>query len=227
MKINRVIYRLWHDKSAKGRVGYIGKDSYYPRRSNLFRRRKDTHSTKLYRALKKYPPSLWHVEILESEFKSNEELNVAEIFFIKKFDSKNKGYNCTDGGEGQWGRKVSEESRIKMRNSHLGKKLPLKQRLKIGKANMGHAVSLETREKLREANLGKKLSEEHKEKLRLAHLGYKPTKAARIKQSMAQLGMPGGMLGKKHSQESLEKMRLAQQARREKEKIIKEQNAKH
>src|ERR1035437_5084579 len=114
-KINRAIYRFWHDLSAAGRVGYIGKDTYYPYRANFNRRRREKKTRKLYRALNKYPFSVWHIDILASGFRSEKTMNKAEIFWIKKFDSKNKGYNCTEGGEGTVGFKHSEETKIKLR----------------------------------------------------------------------------------------------------------------
>jgi hypothetical protein len=99
-KYKKVIYRFWHNQSAKGLVGYIGKDSYHPKRYSIKARVSCSKNTKLYNALKKYPVELWHREVLASGFETTEELNAAEIFFIAKFDSMNRGYNCSAGGEG-------------------------------------------------------------------------------------------------------------------------------
>jgi len=50
--------------------------------------------------------------------------------------------------------KYSEESKLKMRLSHLGKKLPEEQKRKIGLSSRGRIVSEETRRKISEANKG-------------------------------------------------------------------------
>jgi len=121
-KLNRVIYRFWHNQSDAGRVGYIGKDSYHPERYRFSSRAREKNCRKLHRAFKKYPIKFWRREILASNFKSDSALNKAEIFYINKFDSKRKGYNCTDGGEGVRGIVVSLKTRRKMSRAHKGRK---------------------------------------------------------------------------------------------------------
>ena len=118
---NRVVYRLFHNLSSNGRVGYIGKDSYHPERLNLKQRAKDKNCPKLYLALKKYPVlEHWQKEVLASGFLTDEALSAAEVFFIKKFDSKNNGYNCTDGGEGVSGLVRSEASKAQVSKNKRG-----------------------------------------------------------------------------------------------------------
>jgi|SRR5665213_2379883 len=163
MKTNRVVYRLWHNRSSRGRVGYIGKDTLYPRRVNLIRRSGDKGCPKLYLAFKKHDLKFWEIEILARGFKSNKALNKAEMFYIKKFDSRNSGYNITKGGDGGpgWkkGRKLSGDTKRKLSEINLGVNHP-----KFGKKD-----SLETRKKKalsaigNKGNLGKKFSAPHKE----------------------------------------------------------------
>jgi group I intron endonuclease len=161
-KPNRVVYRLWHNRSSKGRVGYIGKDKYYPRRLNLCRRKKDEGCKKLYAALNKYPLSVWRIEILARGFKKDKTLNEAERFYINKFESRHRGYNITKGGEGGPG-------------WHKGRKLATKTKEKLSRANSGQnhpkwgkKDSFETRMKKSAAakgnkgNLGRRFSEQHK-----------------------------------------------------------------
>ena len=64
MKIRRAIYRLSHEGSDAGRVGYIGKDKHFPSRIRFERRRKEKGCTKLYAALNKYPLALWRAELV-------------------------------------------------------------------------------------------------------------------------------------------------------------------
>lgn len=52
---------------------------------------------------------------------TKDELIEKEIFWIKKLDSKNNGYNETDGGEGSYGRKVSEETKLKISKANTGR----------------------------------------------------------------------------------------------------------
>lgn len=150
-KKNRAVYRIWHNKSITGRVGYVGKDSHSPRRLNLRTRVNEKDSVKLYAAFQLYPIWLWQVEILAKGFKSDKALNEAEKYWIKKFDSKNKGYNCTDGGDGGTGRVVSEETRAKLRKYHggmKGRKHRPETLLLMSIARKGQKRSLETRKRM-------------------------------------------------------------------------------
>jgi group I intron endonuclease len=160
MRTRRVIYRIWHDKSSAGRVGYIGKDTAYPKRLNLLRRVKEKGCPKLYRAFKKYPMSVWRKEILVSGFRSDTTLNKAEIYWIKKYDSKNKGYNCTDGGDGRSGSSPSAKTRKKLRDFNLGKNAGRKNPF-YGKTHSSKTISL-----LRKLSTGRKRSEESLDKFR-------------------------------------------------------------
>jgi len=56
--------------------------------------------TKLYKAMSKFSKEDTIVEILEDGFTSIGELALAEINYIKKFDSYNAGLNSTLGGDG-------------------------------------------------------------------------------------------------------------------------------
>jgi group I intron endonuclease len=215
LKLNRVVYRLWHNRSAKGRVGYIGKDSYYPHRTSLIKRSKEKTCRALYRALKKYPLKFWRVEILASGFRKDNTLIKAEIFYIKKFDSKNKGYNLTDGGEGIVGFKFSDKSRKKMSESRKGWKISNETRIRMSKSLMGnkhllgHKHSKEARDKMSKALIGNKRAlglkhtAETRAKMSEAHKGFKFSAEARAKMSAAQVGNKKGKAnkGKKHSAE--------------------------
>lgn len=53
----------------------------------------------LYLAMRKYGIDAFYIEPLEENVE-DEKLNEREIFWIEKFDSYNKGYNMTIGGEG-------------------------------------------------------------------------------------------------------------------------------
>jgi group I intron endonuclease len=187
LKICRAIYRLWHKQSASGRVGYIGKDTYFPTRINLKKRRKEKACIKLYAALNKHPLIIWHVEILASGFKSNTSLNKAEIYFIKKFDSKRKGYNCTNGGDGRPGLSHSEATKRKIRKARRKQKIRSGwhhnkiARKKISDALRGRPswakgthLSVATKKKISKARKGTKASPETRRKMRKARKGRTP-----------------------------------------------------
>jgi hypothetical protein len=84
--------------------------------------------------------------------------------------------NVTEGGElgynriGIWtGKKLSSEHREKLRQAKLGKKRPKhseETKIKISESHKGKIVLDSTKEKLRAINMGKKHSDETKEKLR-------------------------------------------------------------
>jgi len=98
--------------------------------------------------------------------------------------------NATNGGDGISGFKMSEESRLKMRNAKLGKKQSLEVIQKriaplIGRKQPRHAI-----EKAAEKKRGKKLSKEHKEKLSNAHKGKIVSEEARKNLSIANKGRP-------------------------------------
>src|SRR5271157_2466122 len=215
-RINRVIYRLWHNRSISGGVGYIGKDKRYPNRVNLDSRKKDKNCLKLYRALNKYPLSVWRTEILAQGFRTDKALSKAEIFYIKKFKTKVKGYNCTDGGEGNSGHLVSAEAREKMSKAHRGRKLSaehiakmiksrkgyrhsVRTKAKISKAHRGMRLSSETIAILRATHIGKKLSVEHIAKIIKSRKGYRHSAKTRAKIGEAHRG-------KKESAETIAKL---------------------
>jgi len=57
-----------------------------------------TKDNKFYRALRKYPPSVFKLSIIEKA--SNDELNNLETYWINQYDSFRNGYNSTMGGDG-------------------------------------------------------------------------------------------------------------------------------
>lgn len=93
----------------------------------------------LYAAIRKHRAESFSVQQIET-CNTAEELCLAEIKWIKQYDSNNpdKGYNLTTGGEGNSGHLVSPEARAK-----------------ISAARKGKPLSEEHKQKLREAKLNK------------------------------------------------------------------------
>lgn len=83
---------------------------------------------KFYNAIKSYNgienfklTILAKIKIFEPIEDLKKILNKLEIFFIKKHDTYNNGYNLTIGGSGSYKREVSMETRKKLSNSNKGK----------------------------------------------------------------------------------------------------------
>jgi len=189
----------------------------------------------LLNALKKYGKESFTVEIIYWA-KSMKRLNDAEILFIEAYDATNPevGYNLSYGGVAfNKGRKASEETREKQRQSALNKppmsdesKAKLSESLKkvkhaaewckkIGRSNKGKHSNLLTEDhkrKISESLSGKVFSEEHKNKIRQSSIGNKSrtgmlhTEETKRKMSESQLGHKGYMLGRHLTEEQRKKV---------------------
>lgn len=77
---------------------------------------------------------------------------IAEMNFGKNPNSRNgfkKGHKLNVGNKWNVGKKISEETKLKMSEAGKGRMVSEETGLKISKAKMGHTVSAETREKLK------------------------------------------------------------------------------
>jgi group I intron endonuclease len=88
----------------------------------------------IHLAIKKYNLNNFTFSILQSFNKEKDCFN-AEIYWIKYFNSKEFGYNLTDGGEGCSGKIISEKTRTKIRQKAMGRKHSTKTINKISKDN--------------------------------------------------------------------------------------------
>lgn len=122
---------------------------------------------------------------------TKEEATKLEQRFISQYKLRDRryGYNCTDGGDGVLGYKMSDEQKEKKRILFTGPNNPryghkyteaekqhlretnsrwspsAEQRKKISESLKGHPVSEKTRQALRLANIGRKVSDETRKKL--------------------------------------------------------------
>lgn len=102
---------------------YIGKGKNITTRwsDHKWKLKNKIHDNKhLQNAWDKYGEENFKLWIIE-ECKESE-LIEKEIFYISLYNTKNTGYNMTDGGDGIPGHIHSEETKIKMSNSQKGKK---------------------------------------------------------------------------------------------------------
>lgn len=136
---------------------YIGKtvNSFYERwTGHLTKAKKEPCNSYFYRAIKKYGKENFSFYILES-LDNPKNLFEREIFWIAKFSSKEIGYNSTIDGEGIHGRKLSEETKNKIRKGNIGKKYLEETRKKQSESAKGKPKSKEHRENLSKSKKGK------------------------------------------------------------------------
>lgn len=146
---------------------------------------------KIYNALRKYGWNNFLAEVIDTTPQNQPQLNYLETFYIRKFDSFHKGYNCNEGGDAQ--HVISDETRRKLSDSKRGIKNPNYgiRHNKEYKENMsniltGRIFSDEHKINLSKAGTGKKFSDEHKKNLSKAKKGHKFSIETRMKFSAAQ-----------------------------------------
>ena len=134
--------------------------------------------------------------------KNKQEAKRLERKLIAQYETNNssKGYNLTEGGEGCWGRIMSEETRRKISVANKGKvgwrkglKATPAQLKSYSKAQLGKTVPCEVRAKISNSLKGRTITEEHRRKI-----------------GDAQIGIKNHMYGKKASSETKELMRKNQ-----------------
>jgi len=165
----------------------------------------NNHNRSLKNKIRKVSVDNIKIHFLHKDI-SEEEAFYWESYWIKYIGRRDKKEgtlcNLTDGGEGDSGYIISEETKRK-----------------IGKANKGHPGvqhTKEARRKISEANKGKKLSEETKRKISKAlkgknscMYGKTPSEETKRKMSKAHKGKNNHMYGKTPSEETKRKISKA------------------
>ena len=119
---------------------------------------------KIHHAILKYGEENFEFSILMSIIAIdidtlNDLLDAAEIYYIKKYNSVNNGYNILNGGNGVYNRNMPQEIRDRISKARKGVKLSEEHKRKINPK--GRKLSEEARKRLSEARKGKKFSPEH------------------------------------------------------------------
>lgn len=151
---------------------YVGQtinieDRYKQHRKDSKNKDKKPNSI-FYRAIRKYGFDNFDFKVIETDIDISE-IHEREKFWIKELNTmKPNGYNLTEGGEGTFGYRHTEESKKKM--SEMKKGVPAKPkseetRRKLSEANRGKKLSEETKIKIGNANRGRKLTDEHKKRI--------------------------------------------------------------
>lgn len=161
-----IIYRITNQINTKSYIGQTISPLQVRWKKHIScSKNKDTHFAK---AIQKYGPDCWSLEILEKLNDINL-LNEREIFWISYYDSFKSGYNSTTGG-GQ-NTKFSEETKKKMSDARKGENNPM---YGITSPNKGNKLSEEHKNKIAEkliankSKLNKKDSAATREKKRVA-----------------------------------------------------------
>ena len=113
------------------------------------------YNSYLQRSYNKYGLENFNFYILEECDK--DVLSDMEIYFIKKYKTKNQmyGYNLTDGGEGTLGHTHSDESRKKISASNTGKVRSDETRKRMSATSKLHVHTEEENKKISLSTLGK------------------------------------------------------------------------
>lgn len=92
---------------------------------------RDSKNSYILNAIRKHGSDKFIIEQLDTA-NSLEELKQKEIFYINLYNSTNKniGYNLTKGGEGNSGLKMSNKTKEKIRQKHLGNKWSEERKIK-------------------------------------------------------------------------------------------------
>ena len=139
---------------------------------------------------------------------TEEEAFKHEIYMIAVFGRKDLGtgilHNRSDGGEGASGFIHSEETKIKLSESHKGEK----------NHNYSKNFSEEYRRKISESGKGRTHSEETKIKMSEARKGKTFSEETKIKMSEVRKGENHYLYGKTHSEETKIKMSETRKGRK-------------
>lgn len=152
-----IIYKIINKINGKLYIGATTKDTVN-RRWTYHKRdyRRETHLP-LYKAFKKYGIDNFEIIPIKFDIKTRKELDEMEKYFIKLFDTRNskKGYNCTEGGEGNTMKGKNNPNFGKKNNklaefnrSRSGIKLSENHKKKIIKSLTGRICKEETRNKM-------------------------------------------------------------------------------
>jgi len=221
------IYKLTCEKNGKI---YIGKsvNLYYRLSNHKSCEKKSKGRSYLENAVIKYGWSSFNVEILEimdnfDKMTDNDNILKKESYYIELFNATNasKGYNLCKYSTDRTGVRHSEDFKKNMSLRQTGRKLSDETKEKIRQSRLGKSGTPHTeehKERMRQLNLGRKMLPEDVEKLRQARLGTKASEDTKMKMSISQSGrkhsdetkakMGAWQKGKPKSKEHVEKMRL-------------------
>lgn len=138
MNRSNEVYKITNKVTNKIYIGITNQGSGARYRHHWYESRIGEPSP-IHRSMAKYGEDNFTLEIIDFA-DTYDELKEKEKYWIKQYNSTDKsiGYNLTEGGDGTFGRKHSEDTKEKIRQKAIGRK-----------------VSEETKKKMSETRLGK------------------------------------------------------------------------
>lgn len=115
--MNNIIYKITNRVNNKVYIGLTTQGLLQRQREHICRFNRGERDHKLYNAMRKYGIESFSFEPICSAL-LEEHLKELEIYFITEYNSFNRGYNMTTGGD-----TVSFEIRQKISKSHKGRKI--------------------------------------------------------------------------------------------------------
>lgn len=151
MKVNEV-YKITNKITNKIYIGITNQGSNARYRHHWYESRIGEPSY-IHRSMAKYKEDAFKVEVIDTA-DTYDELKEKEKYWIKELDSTNrsKGYNCTKGGDGTFGKLHSDATKDKIRQKALGRLVSQDTKTKMSEAKKGKCSEIQ-RERL--ANIAK------------------------------------------------------------------------
>lgn len=227
-QIEGIVYRYVNNAEGDEHGwSYVGNtmDEKTRRRSWNNHGNKSYAGKKLLEAREKYGQDSFTYEVLEKIYETDEKklqakLNEREEYYIKQFDSKEHGYNSSEGGTGNKGVDFSASHRQRIGLASRGRIHTEGTKAKISSARKGHEVNEETREKISKGNKGKKRTEQQNKAQSNRMKGKSPAEAT--KKAKEWVKENGGGYWKNHTipESAKAHMKATQQANGTKVKAI-------
>lgn len=136
MKSNEV-YKITNKVTNKVYIGITNQGSGARYRHHWYESRIGEPSP-IHRSMAKYGEENFTLEIIDFA-DTYDELKEKEKYWIKQYNSTDRtiGYNLTEGGDGTFGKKLSEETKDKIRQKALGRKLSEETKAKMSESRKG------------------------------------------------------------------------------------------
>lgn len=169
---------------------YIGQTIRLIEKRFKAHQQKNSGCRAIYNAIKKYGWSNFEKDWYECP---DEDLNFDEDLLVREMGTlAPDGYNLKEGGGNG---KHSEETKQKIRKSHVGKTHTDETKIKMSEAHAGIPLSIETRQKMSEAQQGEKShmfgkprSDETRQKISKTLQGKTASEETKVKLSEARKG---------------------------------------
>lgn len=198
-----IIVNLMNDKA------YVGVTADLEKRlgQHMFGRT-DRPERPICRAIRKYRWNSFAVAVLDRHDNWSYAVKVLEPHYISKYQTNVRGigYNLTNGGEGSFGFKHTDETRSRLSRMKRGGKMSAQGRANIAKASALRRHTPETKEKIRRAKLGvkrKPFSAEWRTNMSKSRIWLKPSeKSVALFVARAK----GSFRGRQHSAETKAKL---------------------